>query len=120
MIKECKVVDYILVDEINALFKISTNLKSEEQIFILSGRLNKENVIIDDYFEVENSITKVSCDHIEIDKKYLYACLKTLNKENRACVILHTHPLQHSNNLKESEYDKCFFQTVTDCWNKIW
>ena len=111
---------FFLTDKINALYQVSSRLKNKEQIYILSGNINEKNEIsLNDYFEIENYIVRATEEHLEIDKKYLYACLKTISDRDEVCVILHTHPLQDCYSLKESEYDLRFFYKTTICWEKM-
>lgn len=109
----------ILKDNIDVLYKINNNLNDKEQMYILSGKKNNEYITIEDYFEVEDHIIVASYEHLEIEKKYLYACLKTISSLNRVCIILHTHPLQNKDDLIESEYDCKFFKNIVFNWNKM-
>lgn len=88
-------------------------------MYILSGVENDKNIIIDDCFEVDKHIVMTTCERFEIDKRYLYACMKTLRNLRKACVIIHTHPLQNEKTLKESEYDRIFFENISSYWRKL-
>lgn len=107
-----------VIDNINAIYEIRNRMTSKEQAYLLDGSIENGKIVIEDYYEIENIIFS-SIDKIEIDKKYLYAGLKTLSQHNKVGIFLHTHINQNAENLTESETDKVFFHSVYSVWKEI-
>ena len=106
-----KIVDY---DDI--IYKIFCEMKEVEQLYFITADDEDDKIIFDEYFEIEKHIVHSVLDRLEVDKAYLYATLKTIAAQNKACIILHTHPRQMRCDLKASYYDELFFESVNSLW----
>lgn len=113
-----------LVDDIDAFIKISTFIgdsKNNEKAYLLRGTFdyNTETIKIVDFINLDEYTEVSSQDRLAINKKFLYASLKSFNKNKWVYILVHTHPFQTKNTLTFSCIDDDFFKSLQNLSNKI-